>query len=326
MSENVLLAQALWLLSVPEAAARAHGQHARGRISINEISQRAPTMQSSIPLEGQIISRMLTEAIVFARNAITRLAYGERPEAEEHNPLAFSESLLQSQQDVLPALSLFQRAHRAATELTESAIDKDDTDSCNNDDEDDCSHQHDHHAYDVIARVNEAAARAGIASCHILLSTGHADPRDAASSASDALRGLSGSLRAAYVASALFSDSEPALSVLQDLSAGALPYQTCVLTVIRRLLDRLQKFASSRTPVCRREAVGALKIVEELISLAGGRGPVSNRSGGRPTLVVQLAERAGPNGSGGSGGGSGSERSDGTNQFIVALQEVRVLS
>ncbi|GIL79591.1 hypothetical protein Vretimale_12298 [Volvox reticuliferus] len=286
MAENILLSQALWLISIPEAAARLHGQHARGRISISEMSLRSPRNSFNITTPGMMVGRLLTEAIVFARNAITRFASSERPNAAAPNPLAFSESLMQSQQDVLPALSSFQRSLKAATEVTETAD------------------NYELDPTDFVDSTDEVAARAGIAACHILLSIGHSDPRDAASSASDALRGLNKTLRAA--ATALVEGSgNSGVAILQELGLGSASCQVCLLVVLAHNLDRLQRIAFSQITVCRREAVAVLKLLDELTSLAlgsGGGGVIAagGEGGGgigggdlanRLSIVVQLSDR-----------------------------------
>ncbi|GLI68169.1 hypothetical protein VaNZ11_012509, partial [Volvox africanus] len=313
MAQKVLLSQALWLISIPEAAARLHGQHARGRISISEMSLRSPKSSSGATTPGMLVGRLLTEAIVFARNAITRFANSERPNAAALNPLAFSESLIQSQQDVLPSLSSFQRSLKAATETTEPAD----------------SYELD--PTDFVDSIDEVAALAGIAACHILLSIGHSDPRDSASSASDALRGLKETLRAATTALGE-GGSGSGVAILQELGLGSAPFQVCLLVVLAHNLDRLRQIAFSQMAVCRRDAVAVVKLLDELTSLAyGSRSDCAIAAGGggggglsgRLSIVVQLSDRehvsrkASP-----SGAAAVADGDEGHGPFLQALREI----
>ncbi|EFJ45993.1 hypothetical protein VOLCADRAFT_105782 [Volvox carteri f. nagariensis] len=321
---------ALWLLSIPEAAARAHGQHAKGRISISEASLRSPRSSGASISVGMLVGRLLTEAIVFARNAITRFANSDRRGAGPRNSLAFSETLIQSQQDVLPALSSFQRALKAATEVTENPPD---------------SYDYNTEAHYSAESTDEVAARAGIAACHILLSIGHIDPRDAASSGSDALRGLLGALRAAASAaaagsnSANDSNSSSRLDIFQDFLLTAGPCQICLLVVLAHNIDCLHRIATSLVGVCRRETVGLLKLLEEITILAtgggGGGGGGTGRddraatgSTGRISIIVQLGDRDRNNrhGAAAAAAAAASTAASGADPshmlFLQALQEI----
>ncbi len=162
---------ALLLLEVPREIARRHGYATRGRVSLSSreraSSDAGPSACGATLLkqrmsEGSPVQRsqgvqsdpsqLFTEAVAKAMTGIARLSHSK---ASSWSATDFASSLALCQDDVLPAITLFQRASKAST----------------SDDE----------------RVGSAF---GLVACNLLLSLQHADARDAASAAADALRKL----------------------------------------------------------------------------------------------------------------------------------------
>lgn len=304
MTRATLLQQASWLLGVPEAVARAQGAAVRGRISVASggVASPARSRRQSIEADGTAsllpnqcnasFAKQLNDAIVCARRSCHRLTYFSTGGTSLHHINGGGSSLWQSlddaNSDLLPALALFQRLQKTAESL---------------------SHQ--------------LGAKSGSVCCSLLLACSQQDPRDAASSAADALRGLCEAITAANAALASLSATTGSYvddPVLGLLSVEEPACQDCLLVLAAFALACLHRCSRAHPESCRREAIAIFQHVRAL--------PGFDSDGGDAAAAAAGALAQAPRAPGGGGRVRRSSAGPGAAPYLPAnfsriIQQVR---
>ncbi|GFR49312.1 hypothetical protein Agub_g11335 [Astrephomene gubernaculifera] len=175
-----------------------------------------------------------------ARQQLPWPGWNIRPQGSAWRSLSFSELLSECQQDVLPALALFQRALKAAADSTNPAV-----------------------------AETQLAGKCGVAACQLMLSIGHSDARDATAFACDAFRSL---CHAICMASdfPLSNIGGAVVASMLSLDGENNACQTCVVCILACTLACLHQFSRTHPDACRQDTQSLFELLLSLPTINNG--------------------------------------------------------